>query len=261
MRWVGTIGHTMKITVITLFPQMMSQLLGESILGRAQTKGAVTIDVVNLRDYATDSYGTVDDRPYGGGAGMVLRVDVLARALGAARHEQSSKPFVLLTSAKGIPYTQSKAHELTKLEHLLIICGRYEGVDERIMPQIDEEVSLGDFVMTGGEIAAAAVIDSVVRLLPGVLKKEDATEDESFMHIELAELMSAVGKTEQLSSLVAIGRTHVQLLEYAHFTRPEMYEGVGVPEILLCGDPKKIRVWKLQQAYAQTVEKRPDLLE
>lgn len=249
----------MKITVITLFPDMMKQLLGESILGRAQTKGAVTIHIVNLRDYATDSYGTVDGRPYGGGAGMVLRVDVLAQALAAAAVEQS-KPHVLLTSAKGQPYTQAKAHELARLEHVAIICGRYEGVDERIMPQVDEEVSLGDFVMTGGEIAAAAVIDSVVRLLPGVLKKDDATEDESFMHIELSELISAVGASEQLTSLVQAGRTHVQLLEYAHYTRPEDYKGMGVPEILLCGDPKKIRVWKLQQAYAQTLQKRPDLL-
>jgi tRNA (guanine37-N1)-methyltransferase len=128
------------------------------------------------------------------------------------------------------------------------------------MDEIDEEVSIGDFVMTGGEIAAAAIVDSVVRLLPGVLKKDDATEDESFMHVLLSELVAAVGETEDLTRLMAFGKTSVQLLEYPHYTRPEVWEGKTIPDVLLCGDPKKIRVWKLQQAYAQTKSKRPDLL-
>lgn len=155
---------------------------------------------------------------------------------------------------------QSKAQELSSCEHVIIVCGHYEGVDERIMDEIDEEVSIGDFVMTGGEIAAAAIVDSVVRLLPGVLKKDDATEDESFMHVLLSELVAAVGETEDLTRLMAFGKTSVQLLEYPHYTRPEVWEGKTIPDVLLCGDPKKIRVWKLQQAYAQTKSKRPDLL-
>ncbi len=140
------------------------------------------------------------------------------------------------------------------------MCGHYEGVDERIMGEIDEEISLGDFVMTGGEIAAAAIVDSVVRLLPGVLKKDEATAEESFMQIELTELIAAVGPSEELVAMQTAGQQSVRLLEYPHYTRPEIWNEQSVPEVLLCGDPKKIRVWKLQQAYAQTKHKRPDLL-
>ncbi len=249
----------MKISIITLFPDMLKQVVGESIIKRAVEKEAVEIEVVNLRDFATDSYRTVDDRPYGGGAGMVLKPDVLSAALAHAKKDTSSVK-TLLTSAKGTPYTQSKAQALSAEEHIVIVCGHYEGVDERIMGQIDEEISLGDFVMTGGEIAAAAIVDSVVRLLPGVLKKDEATAEESFMQIELTELITAVGPSEELVALQVAGQQSIRLLEYPHYTRPEVWHEQSVPDILLCGDPKKIRVWKLQQAYAQTKQKRPDLL-
>lgn len=251
----------MKISIITLFPDMMRHVVGESIIKRAVEKQAVEIEVVNLRDFATDSYRTVDDRPYGGGAGMVLKPDVLHAALEASKpKDQKSKTRTVLTSAKGVPYTQSRAQALSLEEHIIIVCGHYEGVDERIMGEIDEEISLGDFVMTGGEIAAAAIIDSVVRLLPGVLKKDEATAEESFMQIELTELIAAVGPSEDLVAMQSEGRHSVRLLEYPHYTRPEVWGEQSVPDILLCGDPKKIRVWKLQQAYAQTKQKRPDLL-
>src|SRR3972149_940477 len=162
----------MKISVITLFPKMISGFFEESIVKRAQEKKLVEIEVINLRDFAIDDYGSVDDRPYGGGAGMVLRVDVIHKALEkvksssfakASADKQKSK--VILTSARGKTYKQSVAQEYSKLDHLVIIAGHYEGVDERVLEYVDEEISLGDFVMTGGEIAASAIVDSIVRLL------------------------------------------------------------------------------------------------
>ncbi len=262
----------MKITVITLFPAMVEAFLGESIVKRAIERGVVSVEIVNLRDFATDNYGTVDDRPYGGGAGMVLKAPILHAALqklkiengqltmSQAEHSQFSIPHTILTSAKGAPYTQQKAKELSQLDNIVIVCGHYEGVDERIMDEIDEEVSIGDFVMTGGEIAAAAIVDSVVRLLPGALKKDDATSEESFMQVNIHELVAAVGSTNELSTLLSQGAATVRILEYPHYTRPEVWQDKAVPEVLLSGDPKKIRVWKLQQAYKQTVMKRKDLL-
>jgi len=254
----------MKITVITLFPSMVSASLAQSIVKRAIEKNVVEVEFVNLRDFATDSYGTVDDRPYAGGAGMVLKADVLHRALQSSKGAQpttDSPSKTVLTSAKGAPYTQDKAQELSKLDHLIIVCGHYEGVDERIMEEVDEEISLGDFVMTGGEIAASAIIDSIVRLLPGALKKDEATAEESFMHVSLQELIAAVGQTDVLAHLHKKGTETVQVLEYPHYTRPEVWNGKRVPEVLLSGDPKKIRTWRLQQAYKQTLLRRPDLLK
>jgi tRNA (guanine37-N1)-methyltransferase len=245
----------MKITVITLFPAMIEPFIRESIIKRAQEKGVVEIDVINLRDFARDSYGTVDDKPYGGGAGMILRGDVLREAL-----EKPQSGHVVLTSAKGQPYTQEKARELSKLKHLTILAGHYEGVDERIMDKINEEVSLGDFVMTGGEITAAAIVDSVVRLLPGVLKKEEATDIESFKTYSVEELIKVVGKHEALLALQGRGAHTVKLLEYPHYTRPEILDGAHVPEVLLSGDHKKIEEWRLTMAFNETLLKRPDLL-
>ena len=252
----------MKISIVTLFPKMIEGFLNESIIKRAQEKGIVEINVVNLRDFAIDSYGTVDDRPYGGGAGMVLRADVIWAALNKLKVKSKKlKVKTILTSAKGKQFNQKKAIEYSKLENLIIIAGHYEGVDERVLDYVDEEVSLGDFVMTGGEITAVAIIDSVIRLLPGVLKKDDATCEESFFNVSVDEISNAVGKHKILKSLVLKGRKVVKLLEYPHYTRPEEFEGQKVPEILKCGDPKKIRQWRIQQAFLQTLSKRPDLLE
>ena len=244
----------MKITIITLFPDMLAPFLSESIIKRAQEKNAVKIEMIQLRDFAKDAHGTVDDRPYGGGVGMVIRADVLSEAISKV---QSLSQKTILTSAKGATFNQKKALELSKLDHVIIVAGHYEGVDERIMDHIDEEISIGDFILTGGEIPAAAIADSIVRLLPGVLKKEEATEEESFFSVSLDELKEAVGETEILKN---ISTSTVQLLEYPHYTRPEEYEGKKVPDILISGNHEKIRTWRLQQAYAQTKKKRPDLL-
>lgn len=246
----------MKITVITLFPDMVRGFVDQSIVRRAQEKGLVEIAVVNLRDFATDNYKTVDGRPYGGGAGMVLRVDVLAAALTSVK---SSNSKVYLTSAKGAPYNQAKATALAKLDHIVIIAGHYEGVDERILTQIDEELSLGDYVMTGGEIAAVAIIDSVVRLIPGVLKKDEATAIESFKTYSIVDVEKVVGHQKVLSDLKNNGATHVQLLEYPQYTRPETFNDGSVPEILLSGNHAEIEIWRIRMSFEETLKKRPDL--
>ena len=229
----------MKITIITLFPKMIAGFFEESIIKRAQDKKLVEIETINLRDFAIDSYGTVDDRPYGGGAGMVLRVEPIYKALEKVKSEKlkvkSSK--VILTSAKGKKFNQAKAIDYSKLNHLVIIAGHYEGVDERILDYVDEEVSLGDFIMTGGEITSAAITDAIVRLIPGVLKKAEAIKNETF---------NIDGK---------------KLLEYPQYTRPEIFDNKKVPSILLSGDHKKIKAWQLKKAYEETIKKRPDLLD
>jgi len=223
----------MKITVVTLFPKMLSGFFEESIIKRAREKNLVEIEIVNIRDFAVDSYGSVDDRPYGGGAGMVMRVDVLHKAIESAKNTKSK---IVLTSPKGSVFDQKKAIEYSGEKHLIIVAGHYEGVDERIMDFIDEEVSLGDFVMTGGEIAAAAIVDSVVRLLPNVLAKKEATINESF---------NMKGK---------------KILEHPQYTRPENYLGKKVPEVLLHGDHRKIEKWKIKESLDMTSRKRPDLI-
>lgn len=252
----------MKISIVTLFPDMISGFFEESIVKRAQEKNLVEVELVNLRDFAVDEYGSVDDRPYGGGAGMVMRVEPLYNAIkNLDLRFKNKESRVVLTSAKGKKFNQEKAKEYSKLEHLVIIAGHYEGVDERILKYVDEEVSLGDFVMTGGEIAASAIVDSVVRLIPGVLKKEDATEKESFFTVSINRLIETIGEDDLLKKLKEKKIETVQLLEYPHYTRPPEFMGDKVPEVLLCGDPKKIEPWKLKQAYEQTLKKRPDLLK
>jgi len=260
----------MKITVITLFPKMISGFIEESIIKRAQEKGAVEIEIVNLRDFALDDYGSVDDRPYGGGAGMVLRVEPIYEALKkinegtTLEHPEAfahSRGYTVLTSPKGRVYNQKVAEEYAQKDHLIIIAGHYEDVDQRVRDYIDEEVSLGDYVMTGGEITAAAVVDSVVRLLPSVLKKEEATKVESFFEVDVRTLLELLPNEESLQRLQQRGTEKVQLLEYPHYTRPEEFLGKKVPEILLSGHAKNIEEWRLKMAYEETVKKRPDLLK
>lgn len=252
----------MKITVLTLFPAMVERFVSESIIQRARDKGHVEIEFINLRDYAIDAYKSVDDRPYGGGAGMVMRIEPVDKAMAVALQGSSeeARRHIVCTSAKGRRYTQRVAEEFTKLDHLIILAGHYEGYDERVMDVVDEELSVGDFVMTGGEIAAAAIIDSVVRLLPGVLKKDEATEQESFFRVPLKELITAVGTNEVLEELSRKGVSDVQLLEYPHYTRPEEYKGKKVPEILLSGNHREIYLWRLRKAFEVTCARRPDLL-
>jgi len=222
----------MKISIITLFPKMISGFFEESIVKRAMTKKLVEIEIINLRDFAIDDYGTVDDRPYGGGVGMILRVDVIHKAISKIKNRKSK---IVLTSPKGKVFDQKKAQEYSKLDHLIIISGHYEDVDARVQDFVDEEISMGDFILTGGEIPASAIVDSIVRLIPGVLKKEQATISESF---------NINGK---------------KILEYPQYTRPEEFKGLKVPKVLMSGDHKKIEKWREEKALEETEEKRPDL--
>jgi len=252
----------MKITIITLFPKMIEGFIQDSIIKRAQSKGVVEINIVNLRDYARDSYGTVDERPYGGGPGMILCVDVLKKALSfLTSNKQSIKRRTILTSARGTVFNQSKAHELSQFDELIIFAGHYEGFDERFSDYVDEELSLGDFVLTGGELTAAALCDAIVRLLPGVLKKENATVEESFFSCSVQYLIDLLGESSHLIKLKEKGIKEVKLLEYPQYTRPEEFEGKKVPEIVLSGDPKKIKKWQIKQALELTILRRPDLLD
>lgn len=253
----------MKISIVTLFPKMISGFFEESIVKKAQQKGLVEINLINLRNFAVDSYGTVDDRPYGGGAGMVLRADVIWKTINKLNVKRSTlnvKKKIILTSPKGEVFNQKKAQEYSKLNHLIIICGHYEGVDERVLDFVDEEVSLGDFVMTGGEITAAAISDSIVRLLPGVLKKDKATEVESFFETSINQLIEVVGEDELLKKLKRKGVKTVKLLEYPQYTRPEIFLRKKVPKELLSGNHKEIEKWRLKKAYEETIKKRKDLL-
>lgn len=211
----------------------------ESIVKRAQEKGKVEIELINIRDFGIGTHQMVDDTPYGGGIGMVLRVDVVHQALQQAIKNyqgENVKRKVLLTAAGGKTYKQKTAKEYSQLDHLIIICGHYEGVDDRIMKYVDEEVSIGDFVLTGGEIPAMLITDSVTRLIEGVIT-EGATDDESF------------SQSGQI------------LLEYPHYTRPREYDGQEVPEVLLNGDHKKVDAWRHDKALEKTKKFRPDLLE
>ncbi len=250
----------MKIRILTLFPDMIKGFFAESIVKRAVENKLVKIEIINLRNFAEEKHHTVDDRPYGGGAGMVMKVDVLDKAIQNSKLKiKNSK--VILTSAKGKIFNQQKALEYSRLESLVIIAGHYEGVDERAMDLIDEEISMGDFVMTGGEIAASGIVDAVVRLIPGVLKKNDATQDESFFTISINRLIEIVGEHEVLLRLKKEGVANITLLEYPHYTRPEEHQGKKVPEVLRSGNQKLITAWKLQEAFKQTLKKRPDLLK
>lgn len=233
----------MKISIITLFPKMISGFFEESIVKRAIEKKIVEIEIINLRDFAIDDYGTVDDRPYGGGTGMILRIEPIYKALEKIKSEKlkvknlSKNSKVIFTSPKGKQFDQKKAEEYSRLNHLIIIAGHYEDVDARILDYVDEEISMGDFILTGGEIPASAIVDSVVRLIPGVLKKDQATKNESF-NID-----------------------NKKILEHPQYTRPEEFMDKKVPEVLLKGDHKKIEKWRLEKSLEETKKKRPDLLD
>jgi tRNA (guanine37-N1)-methyltransferase len=222
----------MQIDLLTLFPEFFASPLSQSMLHRAQVQGAVTYRVINLRDYTGDRHQVTDDRPFGGGPGMVMKIEPLAAAIRAAK-ERDPETRVILLGPGGAVFNQAKARELAGLNHLLLICGHYEGVDDRIHFYIDEELSIGDYILTGGEIPALIVADAVTRLLPGVLGGVGATEEESFQE---------------------------GLLEYPHYTRPRVFEGHEVPQVLVEGDHQRIARWRRCQALARTVRQRPDLL-
>jgi tRNA (guanine37-N1)-methyltransferase len=222
----------MQIDLLTLFPEFFASPLSQSMLQRAQAQGAVAYRVVNLRDYAPDRHQVTDDRPFGGGPGMVMKIEPLAAAIREAR-AADPETRVILMSPTGPVFDQAKARELAGCRRLLLICGHYEGVDDRVHFYIDEELSIGDYILTGGEIPALIVVDAVTRLLPGVLGGDGATEEESFQE---------------------------GLLEYPHYTRPRVFEGHEVPQVLLEGDHGRIAQWRRRQALARTVRRRPDLL-
>jgi tRNA (guanine37-N1)-methyltransferase len=222
----------MRIDILTLFPEFFASPLKISMLRRAQEMGAAGFRVIDLRDFATDRHKVADDRPFGGGPGMVMKIEPLVAAIRRARDEDPEVRVVLLTP-RGELFSQGKAHGLAGVEHLLLVCGHYEGVDDRIRHYIDEELSIGDYILTGGEPAALVLTDAVVRLLPGVLGGEGATEEESFT---------------------------TGLLEYPHFTRPRVFEGREAPEILLSGDHAAVARWRRQEALRLTAKRRPDLL-
>lgn len=220
----------MKIDVLTLFPTMFDGFLNESIIKRAREFQKVKINVYNIRDYSTDSHKKVDDYSYGGGAGMVLMPQPIFDAVDDLKSDDA---IVILLTPQGKTYDQSCALELSKLKHIIIICGHYEGFDERIRTLADIELSIGDFVLTGGEVAAMAIIDSTVRLIDGVITKE-SYECDSFQN---------------------------GLLDYPVYTHPSSYRGLKVPDILLSGHHENIRKWRLEQQIKRTKERRPDLLE
>jgi tRNA (guanine37-N1)-methyltransferase len=223
-----------NIAVVTVFPQVLDLVAGIGVSGRAVREGRLRVEAVNPRDHTHDRHRSVDDRPYGGGPGMVMRPEPLAAALGAARAVAQGGP-VLYLSPQGRRFDDRRARELARQPGLVLLAGRYEGVDERLIEtEIDEELSIGDYVLSGGELAALVVVDAVARLLPGVLGHEDSAAEDSF----------------------ADG-----LLDCPHYTRPEEYAGRRVPEVLLSGDHAAIRRWRLQQALLRTWQRRPDLLE
>lgn len=209
---------------------MIEEVLNTSILGRAKKKGLVEYSIINIRDFALDNHKSVDDSPYGGGAGMVLKADVLANAV-----KSVGEGHLVLTSASGTPFKQYLAQKLSRLQHLIIVCGHYEGVDQRFIDKyVNEEISIGDYILTGGELPAAVITDAVVRLIPGVLEKEEAVINESF---------------------------NKGLLEHPQYTRPDQFEEEQVPEVLLSGDHKRIEQWRNEQALEKTRKVRPDLLK
>lgn len=231
----------MKISILTLFPEMFEGPFGYSIIKNALVQNKVYIDFVNIRDFGIGRHKVVDDKPYGGGHGMILRVDVLEKAISQTmgkNPELVEGQKVVLLSPQGKTFSQEKAQELSKLSHLILVCGRYEGIDERSKKFIDEELSIGDFIVTGGEIPAMLVADAVVRLINGVLK-EGVTTTESF-------------------SLPA-GRKN-PFLEYPQYTKPNIYKNLSVPPILLSGDHKKIKEWRDKASFIATAKLRPDLL-
>lgn len=220
--------------VLTLFPEMIQQTLSHSIMGRAQKEGHISVEAINIRDYTLNKQKHVDDYPYGGGAGMVMQAQPIYDAYQSIAEKAQGARVVYMTP-QGRPFTQRIAEELSKEENLVFLCGHYEGIDERIIEEIvTDEISLGDFVLTGGELAAITIIDAVSRLVPGVLGKEDSFADESFSD---------------------------GLLEYPQYTRPPVFHGKEVPEILLSGHHANIAKWRREQSLVRTVKKRPDLLE
>ncbi len=225
----------MKFYVLTLFPDFFSSPLRQSMIGRAIEKGLLEVSLHNMRDYAQDKHRTVDDTPYGGGVGMVLKVEPVVSCLEAVKKGcQEDKTLTILTTPQGVRLDQRLVERLAGYQELIILCGRYEGMDERIRAFVDMEVSIGDYILTGGEIAALVIIDSVGRLVPGVVGQRDSLRTESFT---------------------------AGLLEYPQYTRPPEFRGMRVPDVLLSGHHQEIRRWRRRESIKRTLERRPELLD
>ena len=225
----------MKIALITLFPEMFEALTDYGVSGRAVNQGLLEISSFNPRDFAEDAHSTVDDRPYGGGPGMVLMIEPLRKAIDAAKDWIDGKPLVVYLSPQGKVLQQATVNSMAKQQSIILIAGRYEGVDERLIQlEVDQEWSIGDYVLSGGELPAMVVIDALIRQIPGALGHSDSASQDSF----------------------ADG-----LLDCPHYTRPDKYEELKVPDVLLSGDHEKIRQWRLQQSLLRTQQRRPDLLD
>lgn len=220
----------MRISILTLFPEIFEGFLNTSIIKRAIEKKKVSFDIVNIRDFAKNSYGQVDDTPYGGGSGMVMMVEPVVDAINSVKTKDS---LVILMTPSGIPFKEKIALDLRGKKHLILVCGHYEGIDERILHYVDMELSIGDYVLTGGEIPAMVVSDAVIRLIDGVIKKE-SYEEESFSDA---------------------------ILDYPTYTKPAIYDGLEVPEVLLSGHHANIEKWRREQARLKTEKNRPDLLD
>jgi tRNA (guanine37-N1)-methyltransferase len=258
----------MRFDIVTIFPGLFAGIFENGVVQRAQTKGLIEVNLHDLRAFTHDRHRTVDDRPFGGGEGMVLKPEPLAEALAslgiqpnaertATPQEGTATPArtrVILMSAQGQTFTQAMARELAKLDRVVLICGRYEGVDERINQiYCDMELSIGDYVLSGGELAAAVVVDAAMRLIPGVLGNEASSEFESF----------GVADADIDTDVEGVPRSQYGaggLLDYPHFTRPAEFGGVSAPEVLLNGDHKQIRLWRREQQLRKTLVNRPDLL-
>lgn len=224
----------MQVNILTLFPEMFQGPLSESLLKRAQEKNLLAINVVDLRAFTSDKHKTADDSPYGGGAGMVMKADIIAAAIDTLNSKSEiRKSKLILMCPTGKPLSQEKAIELSKLKQMTVLCGRYEGIDERVRAMVDEEISIGDYILTGGEIPAMVLIDAVVRQIPGVVKEKDSLENDSFFD---------------------------DLLDYPSYTKPEEFEGGRVPGVLLSGHHAEIARWRRQEALRNTLYRRPDLL-
>ena len=224
----------MRFDILTLFPEMIEAVLGDSIIGRARAKGLIEMNCVQIRDFANNKHRQVDDYPYGGGTGMVMQAQPIFDAYNSVCKDLDYKPYTIYLSPQGKTFRQGTAKKLSKKSHIILLCGHYEGVDQRVLDEIiDGEISIGDFVLTGGEIAAMAVVDATARLVPGVLKGEESYSEESH---------------------------YSGLLEYPQYTRPEVWNGVRVPDILLSGHHKNICEWKREMSIKTTFQKRRGML-
>ena len=225
----------MRIDILTLFPEMCESVLGESIIGRARANGCVEINCINIRDYTLDKHNRVDDAPYGGGTGMIMQSQPIYDCYAALCNKTAAKPHLIYLSPQGKTLTQERVKELSKLENIALLCGHYEGIDQCVIDEIvDEEISIGDYVLTGGELPALVLADSIARMLPGVLANEDAFTLESH---------------------------YSGLLEYPQYTRPYEWHGEKVPDVLISGHHANIQKWQREQSLKRTLERRPDMLE